>query len=358
MENTNQPNEKKLEALKTALGQIEKQYGKGSIMRLGENQKFMEIDCISTGSFAVDIALGGKGLPRGRVVEVYGPEGSGKTSLCLTVVANAQKRGGVVAYIDAEHAIDPSWATKLGVSTKDLLLSQPDSGEQALEIAEILVRSNSIDVIVVDSVAALVPRAELEGEMGDAHVGLQARLMSQALRKLCGAISKSKTVVVFINQLREKIGIMFGNPETTPGGRALKFYASVRIDLRKIATLKEGEQNFGTRVRVDIKKNKIAPPFKKAEFDLLFDSGISYEGDILDLGEQQGVLERSGSWLSFKNTKLGQSREKARVFLKENKDVTAAIETEVRKKLGLIQTAAASEKEESKEEKKQVKAAR
>jgi recombination protein RecA len=327
---------KKLEALKGALAQIEKQYGKGTIMKLGETAR-LEIEGLSTGSLSLDLALGGRGIPRGRVVEVFGPEGSGKTTLCLTIVANAQKSGGTAAYIDAEHAIDPTFAQKLGVDVNNLLLSQPDSGEQALEIAEILVRSNSVDVIVVDSVAALVPRAELEGEMGDAHVGLQARLMSQALRKLCGAIAKSRTALVFINQIREKIGVMFGNPETTPGGRALKFYSSVRIDIRRIGTLKEGEADtgIGTRVRAHVVKNKIAPPFRKTEFDLLFASGISYEGDLLDLGELHGALQRQGSWIAYGAEKLGQGREKARAFLKENPAVAKRLASEIRRKVGL-----------------------
>ncbi len=326
--------DRRLEALKVALGQIEKQFGKGSIMRLGEDTH-LDVQGITTGSLSVDLALGGKGIPRGRVVEVFGPEGSGKTTLCLTIVAHAQKLGGQAAFIDAEHALDPTYTRKLGVDLNSLLLSQPDSGEQALEIAEILTRSNGVDIIVVDSVAALVPKAELEGEMGDAHVGLQARLMSQALRKLTAAVAKSHTSLMFINQIREKIGVMFGNPETTPGGRALKFYSSVRIDVRRIGHLKDGETEVGTRVRASIVKNKIAPPFKKAEFDMMFASGISYEGDILDLGEEQGILERSGSWVAYKGEKLGQGREKSREFLKANPKIALEIENAVRAKLGI-----------------------
>ncbi len=326
--------DRRLEALKAALGQIEKQFGKGSIMRLGEDTR-LDVQGITTGSLTLDLALGGKGIPRGRVVEVFGPEGSGKTTLCLTIIANAQKNGGQAAFIDAEHALDPTYSRKLGVDLNSLLLSQPDSGEQALEIAEILTRSNGVDVIVVDSVAALVPKAELEGEMGDQFVGLQARLMSQALRKLTAAVSKSNTSLLFINQIREKIGVMFGNPETTPGGRALKFYSSVRLDVRRIGHLKDGEAEVGTRVRTSVVKNKIAPPFKKAEFDMLFASGISYEGDILDLGEEQGIVDRSGSWISYKGEKLGQGREKARETLKTTPKIALEIENAVRAKLGL-----------------------
>jgi len=329
-----QRDERRAEALKTALAQIEKQFGKGSIMRLGADTK-LDIEGITTGSLALDLALGGKGFPRGRVVEVFGPEGSGKTTLCLTIVANAQKAGGSALFIDAEHAIDPTYASKLGVNLDELLLNQPDSGEQALEIADMMVRSSSLDVVVIDSVAALVPKAELEGEMGDTHVGLQARLMSQALRKLTASVSKSHTCLVFINQIREKIGVMFGNPETTPGGRALKFYSSVRVDVRRIGHLKDGETEVGTRVKANIVKNKIAPPFKKAEFDMLFASGISYEGDILDMGELNGVLERSGGWYSYKGEKLDNGREKCRAVLKAKPDLALRIENEVRAKLGV-----------------------
>jgi recombination protein RecA len=323
---------KRLESLKAAVKQIEQQFGHGAIMKLGQQSRLSEIETVSTGSLSVDLALGG-GLPRGRIVEVFGPESSGKTSLCMSVVASVQRKGGIAAYIDAEHAVDPAYASKLGVNLGSLLLSQPDSMEQALEITEILVRSNACDVVVVDSVAALVPKAELEGEMGELQVGLQARLMSQAMRKLTGAISRSKVTVIFINQIREKIGVMFGNPETTPGGRALKFYSSVRIEVRRVTTLKDGDEPFGTRVRANVVKNKIAPPFKKAEFDLLFGEGISYAGDLLDLGEAHGILEKSGNALSFKAEKLGAGREKARAYLRENKKVAAAIEAEIRKKL-------------------------
>jgi recombination protein RecA len=330
-----QRDERRTEALKTALAQIEKQFGKGSIMRLGGDAK-LDIEGITTGSLNLDLALGGKGFPRGRVIEVFGPEGSGKTTLCLTIVANAQKAGGSALFIDAEHAImDPSYAQKLGVNLDELLLNQPDSGEQALEIADMMVRSSSLDVIVVDSVAALVPKAELEGEMGDAHVGLQARLMSQALRKLTASVAKSRTCLIFINQIREKIGVMFGNPETTPGGRALKFYSSVRVDVRRIGHLKEGDSEIGTRVKAHIVKNKIAPPFKKVEFDMLFASGISYEGDVLDLGELNGVLERSGGWYSYKGEKIDNGREKCRAILKTKPALALKIENEIRAKLGV-----------------------
>ncbi len=333
--------DKRLESLKSAVKQIEQQFGHGAIMKLGQQARLTEIEAISTGSLAVDLALGGRGLPRGRIVEVFGPEGSGKTSLCMSVVASVQKKGGTAAYLDAEHAVDPSYAAKLGVNLDSLLLSQPDSMEQGLEIAEILVRSNACDVVVVDSVAALVPKAELEGEMGELQVGLHARLMSQAMRKLTGAISRSKSTVIFINQIREKIGVMFGNPETTPGGRALKFYSSVRLDVRRASTLKDGDSAYGTRVRVNVVKNKIAPPFKKAEFDLLFADGISYVGDLLDLGEAHAVIEKSGSSLSYKGEKLGQGREKARQFLTENKKVAAALELDIRRKVGLAPEAPA-----------------
>ena len=356
--------DKRNEALKVALGQIEKQFGKGSIMRLGADTR-LDVAGVTTGSLSLDLALGGKGVPKGRVVEVFGPEGSGKTTLCLTVIANVQKSGGQAAFIDAEHALDPQYAKKLGVNLDALLLSQPDSGEQALEIAEILVRSNGVDIIVVDSVAALVPKAELEGDMGDAHVGLQARLMSQALRKLTAAVAKSNTSLVFINQLREKIGVMFGNPETTPGGRALKFYSSVRIDVRRVGHLKDGELEVGTRVRANIVKNKIAPPFKKAEFDMLFATGISYEGDLLDLGEEQQVIERSGSWIAYKGEKIGQGRERGREFLREHPEIAIKIENEIRIKMGLeprtIPTPPKAEKieeKEEREEKKTVKSSR
>ena len=321
----------KLQALSTTLGQIEKTFGKGSIMRL-DNDAIPVIPGISCGAISLDLALGGKGLPRGRVVEIYGPESSGKTTLALTVIANAQKSGGMAAFIDAEHALDPSWAKRLGVNLEEMLVSQPDTGEQALEICEMLVRSNAVDVIVIDSVAALIPRAEIEGEMGDAHVGLQARLMSQALRKLTGAIAKSDCIVIFINQLREKIGVMFGSPETTPGGRALKFYASVRIDIRRIGALKDGERAIGNRVRAKVVKNKIAPPFREAEFDIMFDEGISASGDLVDLAVADGVIDKSGAWFSYKDIRIGQGRENAKIFLRENPDLFNEVRAEVLKR--------------------------
>src|SRR5437867_4049420 len=323
-------------AIEMALTQIEKQFGKGSIMRLGSKDVLSNIATISTTSLSVDAALGIGGLPRGRVVEIYGPESSGKTTLALHVVAEAQRGGGMAAFVDAEHAIDPEYARKLGVDTDNLLISQPDSGEQALEIAEVLVRSGALDILVIDSVAALVPRAELEGEMGDSHVGLQARLMSQALRKLTGIVAKSKTMLIFINQIREKIGVMFGNPETTTGGRALKFYASIRIDIRRIGSIREGETDIGNRTRVKVVKNKMAPPFKQAEFDILYGHGISREGDVIDLGIAQGILQKSASWLSYDETRLGQGREAARQLLKDNPDLCREIETKIRKRLGLV----------------------
>ena len=339
--------DKRLEAIKAAVSQIERQFGKGAIMRMGDDHR-LEVECISTGSLAVDLVLGGRGLPRGRVCEIFGPEGSGKTTLCLSTVAAAQEAGGVAAYIDAEHALDPTWARRIGVNIDELLLSQPDSGEQALEIAETLVRTAAVDVVVIDSVAALVPRAELEGDMGDVHVGLQARLMSQALRKLTAAVGRSRTALLFINQIRMKIGVMFGNPETTPGGRALKFYSTVRIDVRKIATLKDAENAVGTRVQTNIVKNKIAPPFRKGQFDLLFDSGISREGDLLDLGERADVIQRSGSWISYKDERLGQGREKAREYLATHKGVAQKIEREIRKHFGMEQVKVAPAPEEPK----------
>jgi len=320
---------KKAEALQQAMSQIERQYGKGSIMRLGEDYE-PDIEGIPTGSISLDLALGGRGMPRGRVVEVFGPESSGKTTLALHVAANAQRRGGVAAFIDAEHALDPQYAAKLGVNLTDLLISQPDTGEQALEICEMLVRSNAVDVTVIDSVAALVPKAEIEGEMGDSHVGLQARLMSQALRKLTSAIARSRTCVIFINQIREKIGVMFGSPETTTGGRALKFYSSVRVDVRRIGSIKVGDEVMGSRVRTTIVKNKVAPPFRKAEFDIYFAQGISREGDLLDLGIQLGVLDKAGTWFSYGQTRLGQGKEKARSFLLENPEIADRLEDEIR----------------------------
>ncbi len=327
-------------ALSRAVQQIEKQFGKGAVMKLDGDAR-AAVDGIPTGALSLDIALGGVGVPRGRVLEVFGPESSGKTTLTLHIIANAQRLGGVAAFIDAEHALDPSWAKRLGVKLDDLLVSQPDTGEQALEICEMLVRSNAVDVIVIDSVAALIPRAEIEGEMGDSHVGLQARLMSQALRKLTGAIAKSRSTVIFINQIREKIGVMFGNPETTPGGRALKFYASVRIDVRRTGTIKEGEISVGSRTRARVVKNKIAPPFRDAEFDIMYDRGISYEGDVLDLGVLANVVEKSGAWFNYKSTRLGQGRENAKQFLMDNKDVTEEIRQAVLGAKGMIENKSA-----------------
>jgi recombination protein RecA len=329
-------NSERTKAIDLALAQIEKQFGKGSIMRLGSKEAIVPISVISTGAISFDAALGVGGFPRGRVVEIFGPESSGKTTIALQVIAEAQKTGGMAAFVDAEHALDPGYAKKLGVDVDNLLVSQPDYGEQALEITEALVRSNSIDVLVVDSVAALVPKAELDGEMGDSHMGLQARLMSQALRKLTGTVSKSRTCLIFINQIREKIGVMFGNPETTTGGRALKFYSSVRIDIRRIAAIKEGDVVTGSRTRVKVVKNKVAAPFREAEFDILYGEGISREGDLLDLAVNSNILEKSGSWFSYKGERIGQGRENARAFLKENKDTLAKLDTEVRKSLGLI----------------------
>ena len=326
-------------AIDLAVSQIEKQFGKGSIMRLGSKEAIVPISVISTGAISFDAALGVGGVPRGRVVEIFGPESSGKTTIALQVIAQAQAHGGMAAFVDAEHALDPAYAKKLGVDVDNLLVSQPDYGEQALEIAEALVRSGAIDVLVVDSVAALVPKAELDGEMGDSHMGLQARLMSQALRKLTGIVSKSRTCLVFINQIREKIGVMFGNPETTTGGRALKFYSSVRIDIRRIAAIKEGEQVIGSRTRVKVVKNKVAAPFREAEFDMLYGEGVSREGDLIDLAVDHGILEKSGSWFSYKGERIGQGRENARQFLKENKDTAAKLESEVRKELGLTPSA-------------------
>ncbi len=326
-------------AIDLALSQIEKQFGKGSIMKLGSKGAVVPISVISTGAISFDAALGVGGFPRGRVVEVFGPESSGKTTIALQVIAEAQKQGGMAAFVDAEHALDPIYAAKLGVDVDNLLVSQPDYGEQALEIAEALVRSGAIDVLVVDSVAALVPKAELDGEMGDSHVGLQARLMSQALRKLTGIVAKSHTCLIFINQIREKIGVMFGNPETTTGGRALKFYSSVRIDIRRIGAIKDGDQVVGSRTRVKIVKNKTAAPFREAEFDMMYGEGISREGDLIDLAVSQNLVEMSGSWFSYKGEGVGQGRENAKTFLKENKDIAAKIEVEVRKALGLISSA-------------------
>lgn len=327
----NKVNPEKLKAIEAAMGQIEKQFGKGSIMKLGEDS-ILNVESISTGSLDLDIALGIGGVPRGRIIEIFGPESSGKTTVALHILAEAQRVGGAAAFIDAEHALDPSYARNLGVDIDNLIVSQPDTGEQALEITEALVRSGAVDVIVVDSVAALVPRAEIEGEMGDTHVGLQARLMSQALRKLAGSINKSKCVAIFINQLREKVGIMFGNPETTPGGRALKFYSSVRLDVRRIDSIKQGDQILGNRTRVKINKNKVAPPFKMAEFDIMYNEGISKVGNILDVGVREELVEKSGSWFSYKDTRLGQGRENAKQFLKDNMNIALEIENTIRKK--------------------------
>ncbi len=324
--------------------QIERKYGKGAIMKLGDHPSRMDVTAvIPTGALALDIALGVGGVPRGRVVEIYGPESSGKTTLTLHIIAEAQKNGGLAAFIDAEHALDPIYAKKLGVNTDELLISQPDTGEQALEIAEMLVRSGAIDVVVIDSVAALVPRAEIEGEMGDSHVGLQARLMSQALRKLSGSINKSKTTAIFINQLREKIGVMFGNPETTPGGRALKFYASIRIDIRRADSIKQGTEITGNKVRAKVVKNKIAPPFRQAEFDIMFGEGISREGSTLDLAVEHGIVQKSGSWYTYNEERLGQGRESAKQTLSDNPELSLEIETKVREKVGLIKTTATEE---------------
>ncbi len=335
-------NNERVKAIDLAFAQIEKQFGKGSIMRLGSKEAIVPIAVISTGAISFDAALGVGGVPRGRVVEIFGPESSGKTTIALQVIAEAQKAGGMAAFVDAEHALDPGYAKKLGVDVDNLLVSQPDYGEQALEITEALVRSNAIDVLVVDSVAALVPKAELDGEMGDSHMGLQARLMSQALRKLTGTVAKSRTCLIFINQIREKIGVMFGNPETTTGGRALKFYSSVRIDIRRIAAIKEGDVVTGSRTRVKVVKNKVAAPFREAEFDILYGEGISREGDLLDLAVNSNILEKSGSWFSYKGERIGQGRENARAFLKENKDTMAKLDAEVRKALGMIPAAASA----------------
>ncbi|SDK40105.1 recombination protein RecA [Lentzea albidocapillata subsp. violacea] len=329
-------------ALELALAQIDKQFGKGSVMRLGEEGR-APIAVIPTGAIALDVALGIGGLPRGRVVEIYGPESSGKTTVALHAVANAQKAGGIAAFIDAEHALDPEYAKKLGVDTDALLVSQPDTGEQALEIADMLIRSGALDILVIDSVAALVPRAEIEGEMGDNHVGLQARLMSQALRKITGALSSSGTTAIFINQLREKIGVMFGSPETTTGGKALKFYASVRLDVRRIETLKDGGEPVGNRTRVKVVKNKVAPPFKQAEFDILYGKGVSREGSLIDMGVDQGILRKSGAWYTYEGDQLGQGKENARKFLLDNPDIANEIEKRIKDKLGIGATLDADE---------------
>ncbi|WP_283214760.1 recombinase RecA [Paenibacillus sp. HWE-109] len=335
-------------ALDNALRQIEKQFGKGSIMKLGESTH-MQVETISTGALALDIALGIGGFPRGRIIEVYGPESSGKTTVALHAIAEVQRVGGQAAFIDAEHALDPSYASKLGINIDELLLSQPDTGEQALEIAEALVRSGAVDIIVIDSVAALVPKAEIEGEMGDSHVGLQARLMSQALRKLSGAINKSKVIAIFINQLREKVGVMFGNPETTPGGRALKFYSSVRLDVRRIETIKQGNDMVGNRTRIKVVKNKVAPPFKQAEVDIMYGEGISREGSIIDIGTEMDIVNKSGAWYSYEGERLGQGRENAKQFLKDNKAISETIELKIRENSNLIKAVGLNEDEDEDE---------
>ncbi|MFM9277245.1 recombinase RecA [Paenibacillus jiagnxiensis] len=339
-------------ALDMALRQIEKQFGKGSIMKLGESTH-MQVETIPSGSIALDIALGTGGFPRGRIIEIYGPESSGKTTVALHAIAEVQKTGGQAAFIDAEHALDPSYANKLGVNIDELLLSQPDTGEQALEIAEALVRSGAVDIIVIDSVAALVPKAEIEGEMGDSHVGLQARLMSQALRKLSGAINKSKTIAIFINQLREKVGVMFGNPETTPGGRALKFYSTVRLDVRRIESLKMGNDVVGNRTRIKVVKNKVAPPFKQAEVDIMYGEGISREGSMLDIGTELDIVDKSGAWYSYEGERLGQGRENAKQFLKENSNLANTIEQKIRAASNLVTTVAAPSAEDLAKEAKE-----
>lgn len=323
------------QALEAAISKIEKQFGKGSIMKLGSDSK-LDIETIPTGSLALDLALGVGGIPKGRIIEIYGPESSGKTTLALHILAETQKKDGIAAFIDAEHALDPTYAKNLGVDIENLIISQPDTGEQALEITESLVRSNAVDVIVVDSVAALVPKAEIEGEMGDSHIGLQARLMSQALRKLTGAINRSKSSVIFINQLREKVGVMFGNPETTTGGRALKFYSTIRLDIRRIENLKQGDNIVGNRVRVKVVKNKVAPPFKQAEFDIMYGKGISKEGTILDVGVDAGIVDKSGAWYSYNEHRLGQGRENSKDFLKENEEISREIELKIRDVYGLV----------------------
>jgi recombination protein RecA len=324
----------KRKALSVAITQIERSYGKGSIMRMGSDAGRMVVEAIPTGAINLDAAIGVGGIPRGRITEIFGPESSGKTTLCLHVIANSQRQGGVAAFIDAEHALDVEYSRKLGVDIENLLVSQPDTGEQALEIAELLIRSNAIDVVVIDSVAALVPRAEIEGEMGDSHMGLQARLMSQALRKLTGAVSRSRTCVIFTNQIREKIGVMFGNPETTTGGRALKFYASVRLDIRRVGAIKEGQELTGNRTRVKVVKNKVAPPFRQAEFDVMYNEGISHTGLLIDIGVENEIVQKSGAWFSFGDTRLGQGRENAKAYLRENPDVATQVETRVRDLLG------------------------
>jgi len=350
-------NPEKEKAIELAMSAVERQFGKGSIMRLGKDQPLVrDIQTISTGSISLDIALGVGGVPRGRIVEIYGPESSGKTTLCLHVVAEAQKKGGICGYIDAEHALDVGYARKLGVRTDDLLLSQPDTGEQALEIAEMLVRSGAIDVLVIDSVAALVPKAELEGEMGDAHMGVQARLMSQALRKLTGTIAKSQTCVIFINQIRMKIGVMFGNPETTTGGNALKFYASQRLDIRRIGAIKNGEQVVGSRTRVKVVKNKVAPPFKEVEFDIMYGTGISRGGDLLDMAAAENIIEKSGAWYAYAGERIGQGRENAKDYLRDHPEVCAAVERKLLEKVGVLKPVVQAVPDEADEKRARVKA--
>ena len=350
-------NEDKLRALDAALGQIEKQFGKGSVMKLGDSSVNMNVEAVPTGSLSLDIALGLGGVPKGRIIEIYGPESSGKTTVALHMVAEVQKRGGIAGFIDAEHALDPVYAKNIGVDIDNLYISQPDNGEQAMEITETMVRSGAVDIVIVDSVAALVPKAEIEGDMGDSHVGLQARLMSQALRKLTAVISKSNCVVIFINQLREKIGVMFGNPETTTGGRALKFYSSVRMDVRRIEALKQGGEVVGNRTRVKIVKNKVAPPFREAEFDIMFGQGISREGDILDLAADKGVVNKSGAWYAYNGDKIGQGRENAKQYLKENPLICEEIEAKVREMLNVDGTEESEETKENETEAQSIKAA-
>ena len=351
VEPTQQSNDKKQKALNTAISQIERSYGKGSIMKMGADGFKVEIEAISTGAINLDAAIGIGGIPRGRISEIYGPESSGKTTMCLHIIANAQRQGGIAAFVDAEHALDVGYARKLGVDVDNLLVSQPDTGEQGLEIAEVLIRSNAIDVVVIDSVAALVPRAEIEGEMGDTHVGLQARLMSQALRKLTGAVNRSQTSVLFTNQIREKIGVMFGSPETTSGGRALKFYASLRMDIRRIGAIKDGADIIGNRTRVKVVKNKCAPPFKQAEFDILYDQGISHESLLIDIGSENDIVEKSGSWYSYGDLRLGQGKENSRDFLLENPDICEEIEARVRVVLGLTNSEETAPQESGVEDK-------
>jgi recombination protein RecA len=340
------PKDEKTRALNVAISQIERNYGKGAIMRMGVDGPKIVVDAIPTGAINLDAAIGVGGIPRGRIAEIFGPESSGKTTLCLHIIANAQKRGGVAAFVDAEHALDIEYARKLGVDVDNLLVSQPDTGEQALEIAELLIRSGAVDVVVVDSVAALVPRAEIEGEMGDSHVGLQARLMSQALRKLTGAVNRSKTSVIFTNQIREKIGVMFGNPETTSGGRALKFYASVRLDIRRIGAIKEGQELTGNRTRVKVVKNKVAPPFKQAEFDIMYNEGISHSGLLVDIGVEQDIVQKSGAWFSYGDVRLGQGRENAKQYLRENPELAEEVEARIRAAIGTNRPAAADDEED------------